>query len=84
MQEDLKAGQALEVCHRPTRVGKHPATVLETFGCWPRFWVYLNLFDLSDLVNITCIVDYGIEINIHTQTYIHTLEVRRLLEVLRY
>ena len=51
---------------RPTRVGKHPATVLETFGCWPRFWVYLTLFDLSDVVNITCIVHYGIEINIHT------------------
>ncbi len=55
---------------RPTRVGNHPATVLETFGCWPRFWVCLNLFDLSDVVNITCIVHYGIEINIHT--YIHT------------
>ncbi len=53
----------------PTRVGNHPATVLETFGCWPRFWVCLNLFDLSDVVNITCIVHYGIEINIHT--YIH-------------
>ncbi len=49
---------------RPTRVGNHPATVLETFGCWPRFWACLNLFDLSDVVNITCIVHYGIEINI--------------------
>ncbi len=32
---------------RPTQVGKHPATVLETFGCWPRFWVYLNLICLT-------------------------------------
>ena len=31
--------------------------------------MYLNLFDLSDVVNITCIVHYGIEINKHT--YIH-------------
>ncbi len=31
----------------------------------------LNLLDLSDVVNITCIVHYGIEINIHT--YIHNL-----------
>ncbi len=56
---------------RPTRVGNHPATVLETFGCWPRFSVCLNLFDLSDVVNITCIVHYGIEIK-YIHTYIHT------------
>ncbi len=28
--------------------------------------MYLNLFDLSDVVNITCMVHYGNEINIHT------------------
>ncbi len=32
--------------------------------CIYRFWVYLNLFDLSDVVNITFIVHYGIELNI--------------------
>ncbi len=61
----------VEFVTRPTRVGNHPATVLDTFGCWPRFWVCLNMFDLSDVVNIKCIVQYGIEINIHT--YIHTV-----------
>ncbi len=59
----LPSQLAYNIHFRSTRVGNHPATVLETFGCWPRFWVCLNLFDLSNL--------YSALRNRNEHTYIH-------------